>query len=207
MLLSSAALRARRLRRRRPSLAALRPHSARTAPLLALLLGCGIDPLVVDDVGPAPRCDEVDRWPAASAEAEEALLDAIDDLRLTGAECGDQVVDGAGPLEPLPTLHCAARLHAGDLIRHPELPMGHAGSDGSSALGRANAAGYDGIARQELLAGDFTTAEALVAAWQEDPGHCRAVLDGDLDHVGVAQAQSREGDRIVWVVVTGQERR
>jgi uncharacterized protein YkwD len=187
------------------------PHPRGPAWRLALLLGCplgcGLDELVVDDVGQAPRCEEVDRWPAASEQAEQSLLDALDDLRLTGAKCDGAVVDGVGPLEPQPALHCAARLHAGDLIRHPELPIDHEGSDGSSALGRANAAGYDGIARQELLAGDFLTAEALVTAWQADPGHCRAVLDGDLDHVGVAQAQTRAGDRIVWVVVTGQERR
>jgi uncharacterized protein YkwD len=176
--------------------------------LLAVLLpACGLDPLELADVGDAPRCSEVDRWPAASAEAEEALLDALDDLRQLGAECGDDVVGGVGPLEPVPALHCAARLHAGDLVRHPELPVDHPGSDGSSALGRANAAGYEGIARQELLAGDFTSAAALVAAWVDDPAHCRAVLDDDLDHVGVAQAQTRAGDRVVWVVVTGQERR
>jgi uncharacterized protein YkwD len=184
----------------------------RFVPLLALVLaygplGCGLDELTLADVGTAPRCEEVDRWPAASAEAEDALLDAIDDLRVTGAMCGDDVVPGALPVEPLPALHCAARLHAGDLIRHPALPLEHEGSDGSSALGRANAAGYDGIARQELLAGDYTTAEALVEAWTADGTHCRAVLDSDLDHVGVAQASSPEGDRIVWVVVTGQERR
>ncbi len=189
----------------------------RPAPLLRWALGsafasacgwgCGIDELALADVGQAPRCEEVDRWPAASAAAEAALLEAIEDLRLTGAMCGDDVIEGAGPLEPLPALHCAARLHAGDLVRHPALPLGHEGSDGSSALGRANAAGYEGIARQELLAGDFTTAEALVEAWVEDPAHCLAVLDGSLDHVGVAQARSRTGDRIVWVVVTGQERR
>lgn len=174
---------------------------------VALLVGCGLDELALADVGLAPRCVEVDRWPAASAEAEEVLLDAIEALRLTGAMCGEEIVDGVGPLEPTPALHCAARLHAGDLIRNPALAVDHEGSDGSSALGRANAAGYEGIARQELLAGDFTSADALVAAWQADPGHCRAVLDDDLDHVGVAQAQTRAGDRVVWVVVTGQERR
>lgn len=183
------------------------------APSLALgalvlgLLGCGLDELALDDVGQAPRCEEVDRWPAGSAEAEQDLLDAIDDLRLTGAECGGVAVDGPGPLEPQAELRCAARLHAGDLIRHPSLPLGHTGSDGSSALGRANAAGYEGIARQELLAGDFTTAQALVTTWQADAAHCQAVLDGDLDHVGVGQARSPSGDRVVWVVVTGQERR
>lgn len=185
-----------------------RPPSLAPGALALGLLGCGLDELALDEVGQAPRCEEVDRWPAASAEAEQDLLDAIDELRLTGAKCGGgEMVDGPGPLEPQPELHCAARLHAGDLIRHPALSLGHTGSDGSSALGRANAAGYEGIARQELLAGDFTTAQALVAAWQEDAAHCQAVLDGDLDHVGVGQARSPNGDRVVWVVVTGQERR
>lgn len=169
--------------------------------------GCGIDELVDADLGDAPRCNEVDRWPAASANAEELLQDALDDLRRSGAECGGELVDGAGPLEPMPTLQCAARLHAGDLIRHPDTPVDHEGSDGSTALSRANAAGYDGITRQELLAGDFATADALVEAWKADEAHCRALLDRGTEHVGVAQAQTRSGDRIVWVVVTGQERR
>lgn len=172
-----------------------------------LSLACGIDELADAELGAAPRCTEVDRWPVASMEAEEELFDAIDALRQTGAECGGEVVPGVGPLQAESALHCAARLHAGDLIRHPEVEVDHEGSDGSSALSRANAAGYEGIARQELLAGDFTSAEALLTAWQESPAHCRAVLDDDLDHVGVAQAQTRAGDRIVWVVVTGQERR
>lgn len=168
---------------------------------------CGIDPLVDAELGDAPRCAEVDRWPAASADAEDELLDAIDALRQSGAECDGEVLPGVGPLESIPALQCAARLHGGDLIRHPDVPVGHDGSDGSSTLGRANAAGYEGIARQELLAGDFASADALMEAWQASPSHCRAVLDADLDHVGVAQAQTRAGDRIVWVVVTGQERR
>lgn len=184
----------------------LRP--ARWAPLgCSLLLACGIDALVDEDLGDAPPCLGVDTWPTVSAEAEMDLLEEIEALRLTGAECGGETVDGVGPLELVPQLHCAARLHAGDLIRHPGLAVDHEGSDGSSALARANVSGYDGIARQELLAGDFVDAGALVEAWLDNDAHCRAILDDDLEHVGVGQAQTREGDRIVWVVVTGQERR
>lgn len=184
----------------------LRP--GRSALLLCLFpLACGIDELVEIDLGEAPRCAGVDRWPVASANAEEDLLDAIEDLRRAGAECEGQTVDGVGPVELIPELHCAARLHAGDLIRNPGLEVDHEGSDGSSALARANEAGYDGIARQELLAGDFTGSEALIEAWQDDGGHCQAILDASLDHVGIGHAQTREGDRIVWVVVTGEERR
>lgn len=199
-----------------PSTLRQMPRLGRPATLLRLALvtggstgglACGLDELVDAELGDAPRCAEVDRWPAAWAAAEEELLEAIETLRQTGAECEGEVLDGVGPLEAAPALHCAARLHAGDLVRHPALEVDHEGSDGRSALARANAAGYDGIARQELLAGDFTTPDALVEAWTGSLAHCRAVLDEDLDHVGVARAQSPRGDRIVWVVVTGQERR
>lgn len=184
------------------------PCPGRAATLLLLASSaCALDELSDADLGDAPRCAEVDRWPAPAAAAEDELLDAIDALRQSGAECEDQALDAGAPLEPIPALHCAARLHAGDLVRNPGLEVDHEGSDGSSALSRANAAGYDGIARHELLAGDFLTADALVEAWRGSLPHCRAMLDEDLDHVGVAQAQSLEGDRIVWVVVTGQERR
>ncbi len=172
-----------------------------------VLPACGVDELLDAELGDAPRCAEVDRWPVASVNAEDELLDAIETLRQAGTTCGAEVLPGVSPLEVIPQLHCAARLHAGDLIRNPSVPVDHEGSDGGSALARANAAGYDGIARQELLAGDYTSVEALVEAWQQDDAHCRALLDTTLDHVGVAQARTREGDRIVWVVVTGQERR
>lgn len=176
-------------------------------PLLVAAAGCGIDPLVDTDLGDAPRCAEVDRWPLVSANAEDELLDAIEDLRRSGATCGGTTLDGEGPVQFDPTLQCAARLHAGDLIRHPSLALGHTGSDDSSTLSRANAAGYEGITRQELLAADFTSAAQLVEAWRGNEAHCRALLTAELDHVGVAQAQTRRGDRLVWVVVTGQERR
>ena len=170
------------------------------------LTGCSSDTYTDADFGDAPRCDEVDRWLTASANAEDELIDAIDALRESGAECEGGTVAGAGPLETDPALHCAARLHAGDLIRNPSVEVGHEGSDGSSALSRANAAGYDGIARQELLAGDFVDVDALVDAWISSDRHCQALLDDTLDHIGVAQATTIKGDRIVWVVVTGQER-
>ncbi|MCX4241088.1 CAP domain-containing protein [Paraliomyxa miuraensis] len=189
----------------RPGRLALLPSLLSLAPSL-LGTGCGLDSFVDSELGDAPRCAEVDRWPVASADAEDELLDALEELRQAGAECEGEVVDGVGPLEPIPTLQCAARLHAGDLVRHPEHALGHEGTDGRSALARVNAAGYDGIARHELLAGDYAAADALVEAWRGNEAHCKAVLDRDLDHVGVAQAQSPTGDRIVWVVVTGQER-
>ncbi|MEM9463175.1 MAG: CAP domain-containing protein [Myxococcota bacterium] len=181
---------------------------ARWALLLCpLVSACGIDPLTDVDLGESPACAGVAKWPTASADAELDLVDEIAELRLTGAECDGEMVDGVGPVELVPELHCAARLHAGDLIRHPELAVDHEGSDGSSALARANRAGYDGIARQEFLAGDFARASALALAWIESGTHCQQLLDEDIEHVGVGQAQTREGDRIVWVVVTGQERR
>jgi uncharacterized protein YkwD len=176
------------------------------APAVALCTaaGCGLPELDTTDLGDASRCAEVSVWPSSSAEEEVALAEAVLDLRGRGTACGEDDVAGVGPLEVVPELRCAARQLAGDLARRDDLD--HEGSDGSTTLSRVNLSGYTGITRHEMLAVDFTTADDTLAALAADPQHCGFLMDKTLDHMGVGQAESTEGDRIVWVVVTGEER-
>jgi uncharacterized protein YkwD len=171
---------------------------------LPATFACGLPELQTTDLGEAPRCADVSVWPADSAQEELELLELVLDLRGRGTTCGDDDVGGVGPLEDVPELRCAARQLAGDLARRGDL--GHDGSDGSTTLSRVNLAGYTGITRHEMLAADYTTAEDTLAGLAADPEHCRFLMDKALDHAGVGHATSREGDRIVWVLVTGEER-
>jgi uncharacterized protein YkwD len=177
---------------------------AAAAVALFATVACGLPELDATDLGDAARCAEVSAWPAESAEEEDALAERVLDLRGRGTTCGDDEVAGVGPLEVVPELRCAARQLAGDLARRDDLD--HDGSDGATPLARVNHAGYTGITRHEMLAADFTTADDTLAGLADDPAHCRFLMDKTLDHMGVGHAQSREGDRIVWVVVTGEER-
>ena len=177
---------------------------AAAAALLPGVAACGLPELDEADLGEAPRCADVSVWPAESAEEELALFDVVGELRGRGTTCGEDELAGVGPLEVVPELKCAARQLAGDLARRDDLD--HEGSDGSTTLSRVNLSGYTGITRHEMLAADYRTAEDALEGLSADPEHCRFLMDKSLDHLGVGHATSREGDRIVWVLVTGEER-
>ena len=169
---------------------------------LALVLGaCEDDPLVTDDVGEAPYCEHLGATTVTDSRLEQDLFDAVNEARRVGARCGQEDVVPALPLALIPELRCAARSHARDQAVAGTLS--HEGSDGSTPLERTTVAGYDGLARQELLAGDFEIAEDVVAAWLADETHCRALLDADLEHGGPGRAMGNSGADIAWVFLTG----
>jgi uncharacterized protein YkwD len=171
-----------------------------------LPVGCSLEGLDQADVGDAPSCLDLATWPADSRADEDRLVELIDDLRASGTMCGDADAPGVEGLQPSPTLRCTARRHAADLARHADLGLAHTGSDGSMTLARANASGYDGITRHEIVGANYSTPEALLEAWTADAGTCELLMDGTLDEIAAGQAWSADRDRVVWVVVTGQVR-
>ena len=168
--------------------------------------GCGLEQLDTTDVGDAPTCLDLSTWPADSVDEEDELLELIADVRMRGTTCGEAEAPGAEQLEPVGALRCTARRHAADLSRNAELGLSHDGSDGSTALSRANVSGYGGIARHEILAADHLAAQAVFDAWMADPPTCELVMDRSIDEVGAGHARSPDRDRILWVLVTGQLR-
>lgn len=171
---------------------------------LAPIGGCVIDELTEDEVGDEPYCEGAHRWPNDYAARENDLLDEIADLRRSGTTCDDRRWDPVTPLELVPELHCASRLHATDLATHDS--VGPEGSDGGTPFSRANRSGYAGIPRYELSAANYEHAEAVLEAWLADPTHCAALLDRRVRHIGVGHSQSAKGDAIAWVVDLGEPR-
>ena len=101
--------------------------------------GCVIDELTESDVGDERYCEGAERWPNDYADLEDALFEGIEDLRRSGATCGEVRFNPVTALELVPELHCAARLHATDLAAHKT--VGPDGSDESTPLSRANLSG------------------------------------------------------------------
>ena len=173
--------------------------------VLVSLAGCVIDELTETEVGDERYCEGARRWPNAYADREDQLLDEIEDLRRSGTTCGEDTrFDPVTPLELVPELHCAARLHATDLATHGT--VGPEGSDGGTPFSRANRSGYAGIPRYELSAANYEDAGAVLEAWLADPTHCAALLDRKVRHIGVGHSQSAKGDAIAWVVDLGEPR-
>jgi uncharacterized protein YkwD len=103
---------------------------------------------------------------------------------------------GAGPLVLCGTLMAAAQAHAEDQANHAT--MSHTGSDGSSMVDRAVAAGYTGwTALGENVAYGYPTVDAVMAAWLASPGHRANLLNPAFVHVGLGQAADT-AERLAW---------
>ncbi|HEU5102187.1 MAG TPA: CAP domain-containing protein [Roseiflexaceae bacterium] len=82
-----------------------------------------------------------------------------------------------------PELSVAASAHSRDMALHDR--FSHTGSDGSTMVSRAQAAGYDYSGLAENLAAGPTTPEEVVAGWMNSPGHRANILNCALREIGV----------------------
>jgi uncharacterized protein YkwD len=98
-----------------------------------------------------------------------------------------------------PKLQEAARLHAQDMADHGK--MTHKGSDGSSAIDRISAQGYQYRRAGENIASGHFTIDALMKGWMDSPPHKRNIL-GSFSQIGVAYATAENGKRY-WCVTFG----
>ena len=180
------------------------------AATLLLASSCVIDEVREDEVGDAPACRATALWSHDWGSREDELLDAINDARATGAQCGDRMRDPVPDLELAPELRCAARRHAVDqaetVAQNGAGTLSHDGSDGSSTLSRVDLAQYPGVPSHELLAGDFLDAQAVVDAWLESPAECEALLSSTAAEFGPGFARSQGGGVTAWVLLIGELR-
>ncbi len=97
-------------------------------------------------------------------------------------------------------LIAAARTHSRDMS--VQFRLWHFGSDGSSPLDRAAAAGYDGQVLGENIAESFENDLDTVAAWMQRPENRKLMLHADARHMGIGWYQDRKG-RTWWTMVVG----
>ncbi len=141
-------------------------------------------------------CAFEQQWPAEWLDAAEEVVELINQLRAAGATCGDTQMPPAGPLRIDPALMAASRCHSLDMGEHGELT--HTGSDGSSFSQRAIDAGYEGSPRAENAAAGYGTPEATVNGWATSPGHCRNMMAGDSNDVGIGLSVVDGGPYATW---------
>ncbi len=175
------------------------------AAVLLITSSCVIDEIREDEVGDAPACGAAALWTRDWGSREDALLGAINNVRATGAMCGDRMRNPVPALELSPALRCAARLHAADQADDGAM-LSHVGNDGSSTLSRVDLAQYDGVPSHELLAGDFLEAQDVLEAWLDSPAECEALLSSTAAEFGPGFARGQDGDVTTWVLVIGELR-
>lgn len=127
-----------------------------------------------------------------TAKIQFRTLDSVNALRQAS---------GAEPIELSAELTAAAATHARDMSVQNR-PW-HFGSDGSSPLDRVARAGYSGAFIGEAISETYETELETLAAWMEEEGTRRVILNTDATEMGFAWFQEPNG-KIWWTLVLGE---
>jgi uncharacterized protein YkwD len=103
--------------------------------------------------------------------------------RASGYNCGGQQMPPVGPLVMSAELQRAAQLHAQDMADNNYFD--HTSLDGRSFSARSRDAGYTGSPTGENIAAGNSTPEATMQQWMSSPGHCRNIMSGSSNEIGV----------------------
>ena len=139
-----------------------------------------VPPTLGPDGRPLPQVNRISR--AEGRQLPFRALDAVNALR-QGA--------GVAPLQLDSSLTAAAETHSRDMSVQNR-PW-HFGSDGSSPIDRARRTGFDGRLLGEAISETYESELETVAAWLQEPGPRRVLLDPSGRRMGFGYYQERNG--------------
>jgi uncharacterized protein YkwD len=130
------------------------------------------------------------------------FLDLINHLRQTGSFCGGIWYGPVGPVQWDRKLEKAAYGHAADMVRLSF--FSHYSLDGRTFSTRIKATGflYSTIGENIAYRND-TTAEGVLGAWIRSSGHCKVMMNGKYDRIGLGFDITSKG-RVYWVLDLGK---
>ncbi|WP_371155929.1 CAP domain-containing protein [Jannaschia sp. 2305UL9-9] len=146
-------------------------------------------PTLGPDGNPLPKLYRISN--ADARRIPFRALDAVNALR-QGA--------GVATLELDNTLTAAAETHSRDMSLQNR-PW-HFGSDGSSPIDRARRVGFDGTLLGETISETFESELETIAAWMQEDGPRRVILDPAGRRMGFAFYQEPNG-KIWWTLNVG----
>jgi len=139
------------------------------------------------------------------AAVTQRVLELVNAARAEARECGRTEHAAAAPLTLSPALAAAAAVHSLDMAEHGT--PSHRGSDGSDSGERITRAGYAWLGSGENVAAGQRTAEDVVAAWLDSPGHCATLMEPKFTETGIAFALAPgKNPDIYWTQVFGAPR-
>jgi uncharacterized protein YkwD len=109
-----------------------------------------------------------------------------------------------GGLSPSSQLESAALRHATDMAVNNF--FGHTGSDATSVLDRAPAAGYVWQSIGENIAAGYVDVPSVVSGWlNSNLGHCEAIMNPAFVDIGVSCKYKPSSDyQYYWTLVMGK---
>ena len=123
------------------------------------------------------------------------MIDAVNELRAEGKDCGSTYMPPTGPVVWNANLTEAAESHALDMSARQF--FSHEGSDGSHVGDRARRAGYEWRVIGENIARYQSDVDQVMTDWIQSEGHCLQLMDPRFVELGAF-----EKDRY-WVQVFG----
>jgi uncharacterized protein YkwD len=133
-------------------------------------------------------------------DLERALVGLINQARSRSVRCGNRELRAVPPLQPAAQLASAARGHARQMAERGFFQ--HVDPEGRGSRERAAAAGFRGAVAENLAWGQ-STAEQVLAAWLQSPGHCATLMSPNHQLLGVGYAGGARS-KPLWVLMVGQ---
>ncbi|MGM0556816.1 MAG: CAP domain-containing protein [Myxococcota bacterium] len=132
------------------------------------------------------------------------VLTAVNEARSTQSDCGTYgEFSAVSPVSGHAKLHLAAQGHADDMADNDF--FNHTGSDGSSFSQRISDAGYPGRPVGENIAAAGTDPASVVQRWMDSDGHCRNIMNGTANEIGVGFASNPSSQwGTYWVLKLGR---
>lgn len=116
---------------------------------------------------------------------KQKLLDLVNEVRTTGCDCGGTYFGPVDSVRWNALLEQAATNHSIDQFLNDTLT--HVGSNGSTLADRLLVVGYKYQTAGENVAFGYQTEAAVVQGWIDSPGHCRNIMNGEFEEMGVAR--------------------
>jgi uncharacterized protein YkwD len=136
-----------------------------------------------------------------TAQASPANASSILSIEnIIDATNNERVKAGLLPLKTNDKLEASAKIKVDDMITHQYFE--HTSPAGKTVADLGNQVGYNYVVMGENLAlGNFTSANDLLQAWMNSPGHRANILNAHYQDIGVYAAQGSYQGRTVWFAV------
>lgn len=157
--------------------------------ILGFLVILGLSPLMATGASAAPA-------PTPKSAAQESMVvERALERRVLALTNRERVAHGCAPLRDRYALRRSSRIHTVRMARHET--MSHQLPGEPRFTSRITRAGYRSWTLvAENVARGFDSAEGVVQAWMESPGHRRNILNCRLRDLGVGVVSS--GGQLWW---------
>jgi uncharacterized protein YkwD len=158
------------------------------------------------DLPPTTPCEVLAaNWPQSWVDFEDEVLLISNEMRAQSQDCRTGgLFPPARPVESHELLVCAARRHSLDMIQRGFFD--HLDPEGVGPDVRVAATGYRMSALGENIAAGSSTPAAVVQGWMDSDGHCRNIMQGVFEQLGVGYVKTPDGQfKHFWTQVFGTQ--